>query len=104
MTMQASVYAVIGTFPSGLERRLADFETRAEATEYASWQHNEQMVDGATFEVCLLDRPRALDPDFAAFEVAMEEKRQDEVRAMLKAALRREPLPSEMRRALAVAP
>ena|SRR5258707_6674076 len=104
MTMRASVYAVIGTFPSGKRARLADFETRAEAEEYSTWQQEEQMVEGATFEVCLLDRPRPYHPDFAEFEAAMAEKRQEEVRDMLRAAMRREPLPSEMRRALAVAP
>ncbi len=128
--MKSSVYAVIGAFPSGLRRRLADFETRNEAEEYAGWQQAEQMVAGASFEVKLLDRPLPPAPPvcktgagtgwlvtmhgegevvkegcpacLAVMEADMEEKRQLEVRAMLKAALRREPLPSELRRAMAV--
>jgi hypothetical protein len=63
--MAHSVYAVLATFPVysrsgepiGTRRsRLMDFDTRNEAEQYRDWQTEEMMVEGATFEVRLLDR------------------------------------------------
>jgi len=132
MTMKSSVFSVVGTFPTadGGSRRgtVQSFDTRSEAQECADWQQAEQIVEGSSFEVMLLDRRPEPEPEARTDEEILDEKRaqliesgqpagdpfwetdhaglmaqveEDRVRRMLKAALKRFPLPSEVRRALA---
>ena len=107
MTMKSSVFSVVGTFPTadGGSRRgtVQSFDTRSEAQECADWQQAEQIVEGSSFEVMLLDRRPEPEPEPEAdIDKLMAEVEEGRVRRMLKAALRRGPLPSEVRRALAV--
>jgi hypothetical protein len=63
--MAQSVYSVVATFPvrdeagqvtGARKSRLMDFDSRNEAEQYRDFQNEEQIVEGAEFEVRLLDR------------------------------------------------